>query len=76
MATSYRVVDRRPTAEGAQDIIIEGVKSPEAAAKDALGLDLVRSGSRKELVAQVYWTLGEGTNMVRLYNRVENPRRR
>lgn len=77
MSNSYRVVDLRPTAEGAADIVIEGVKSPEAAARQALGLDLVRSGSRKDLVAQVYWQLTpEAKNMVRLYSRVASTRRR
>lgn len=77
MATPYRVRDLRITDGGPPEIIIDGVKSPEAAVKKALGLDLVRSGSRKDLVAQVYWQLApEATNMVRLYARVENTRRR
>lgn len=77
MAHSYRVVDLRPDANGAGEVIIDGVNSPEAAAKKAFGLDLVRSGSKKDLIAQVYWQLTpEATNMVRLYARVESTRRR
>ena len=77
MAIPYRVLDLRVTDGGYPEIIIDGVKSPEAAVKKALGLDLVRSGSRKDLVAQVYWQLApEATNMVRLYARVESARRR
>lgn len=77
MATRYRVIDLRPTAEPDNETIIEGAKSPEAAVRDALGLDLVRSGSKKDLMAQVYWQLTpEATNMVRLYARVESTRQR
>lgn len=77
MPNSHRVVDLRPTAEPGAQTIVEGAKSPEAAAKQALGLDLVRSGSRKDLVAQVYWQLTpDSTNMVRLYSRVATPRQR
>jgi hypothetical protein len=77
MANTYRVVDLRPAADLAPDITITGVQSPEAAAKQALGLDLVRSGSRKDLVAQVYWQLApESKNMVRLYARVTPARSR
>lgn len=77
MPSTHRVIDLRPTAEAGAEILVEGAKSPEAAAKQALGLDLVRSGSRKDLVAQVYWQLNpDATNMVRLYSRVATPRRR
>lgn len=77
MSLNHRVRDLRPAAEAVIETIVEGAKSPEAAAKQALGLDLVRSGSRKDLVAQVYWQLTpETTNMVRLYSRVASPRRR
>ncbi|SEP65302.1 hypothetical protein SAMN05428969_0320 [Devosia sp. YR412] len=77
MAHSYRVIDLRPEANGAGEVVVDGVSSPEAAVKKAFGLDLVRSGSKKDLMAQVYWQLSpEATNMVRLYARVESPRRR
>lgn len=77
MANSYRVVDKRSAAEGSDSIIIDGVNSPEAAARKALGLELVRSGSKKDLVAQVYWQLApDSMNMVRLYSRVASARQR
>lgn len=77
MPNTHRVVDLRTGAEAGAETIVEGAKSPEAAAKQALGLDLVRSGARKDLVAQVYWQLTpDSTNMVRLYSRVATLRRR
>lgn len=77
MTNSYRVVDKRSAAEVSDSIIVDGVSSPEAAARKALGLDLVRSGSKKDLVAQVYWQLApDSVNMVRLYSRVATVRRR
>ena len=77
MATQYRVLDLRPALQDVQQLVVEGVKSPEAAARQALGIDLVRSGSKKDLVAQVYWQLApDSTNMVRLYSRVASTRRR
>lgn len=80
MPTRYRVIDLRPaTAEpaAAEEIIVEGAKSPEAAARQALGIELVRSGSRKDLAARVYWQLTpDAINMVRLYTRVATSRQR
>lgn len=77
MAQSYRVIDLRPDAQSADAIIVDSAKSPESAAREALGLDLVRSGAKKDLVAQVYWQLNaEAKNMVRLYSRVATHRRR
>jgi hypothetical protein len=68
MAISFRVVDLRTDNPDAVDIIIEGVRSPEEAAQQALGLRVVRSGSKKDLVARVYWQqVGQPLTMVRLY---------
>jgi hypothetical protein len=76
MANLYRVIDLRPDTQVAEDVV-DGVSSPEAAARKALDLDLVRSGSRKDLIAQVYWKIGlEATNMVRLYARAGGTRGR
>lgn len=70
MAISYRVVDVRTDIIEAE-IIIEGARSPEDAVRQALGVEVVRSGRRKDLVARVYWqSLGHPTTMVRLYSRV------
>jgi hypothetical protein len=70
MAMHYRVVDLRPQDTPEIDIIIEGARSPEDAVRRALGLEVVRSGSRRDLVARVYWQMvGQPLNMVRLYTR-------
>lgn len=64
----YRVVDLRSIIIDPTEIIVECSGLPEKAAKEALGLDLVRSGNRADLVARVYWQYpGSATNMVRLY---------
>lgn len=75
MAIKYRVVDLRETLQDSLDVVIENAKSPEDAASRALGLDVVRSGARKDLVAKVYWQpIGTPPNMVRLYRKaVDRP---
>ena len=71
MAITYRVVDVRSDVIDPSDIIIVGARSPEDAVQQALALDVVRSGQRKDLVARVYWqSPGQPLNMVRLYRRV------
>lgn len=69
MTRSFRVVDLRQDALVFDtDIIIEDVQSPEAAAREALGVEVVRSGAKRDLVAKVYWQpLGQPLTMVRLY---------
>jgi hypothetical protein len=70
MAISYRVVDLRKAVADDFDVIVEGVRSPEDAARQVLGIDVVRSGARRDLVARVYWqTMGQPLNMVRLYSK-------
>jgi hypothetical protein len=70
MAISYRVVDLRSPDTESLDIMIEGARSPEDAVRQALGLEVVRSGAKRDLVARVYWqTMGQPVNMVRLYSR-------
>jgi hypothetical protein len=69
LALSYRVVDLRTKVIEADEVLVEGVASPEAAAEKALGMRLVRSGAKKDLVARVYWQpLGQPVSMVRLYS--------
>jgi len=47
-------------------------KSPEAAASQVLGMDVVRSGAKRDLMARVYWQVsGRPLNMVRLYRRAD-----
>ena len=73
MSKSFRVVDVRSEALAADtDLIIDGVQSPEAAVREALGISVVRSGAKRDLVAKVYWQpLGQPLTMVRLYARTE-----
>ena len=70
MTMIYRVIDLRTGVDGPHQIIVEGENTPERAAKKALDLDLVRSGSKRDLTARVYWQVsGQPTNMVRLYTK-------
>lgn len=69
--TSYRVVDARSDKPISTEAIVQTF-SPEAAAKSALGLDLVRSGRKLDLAARVYWqNAGQPLSLVRLYLRAE-----
>ncbi|HEY0031871.1 MAG TPA: hypothetical protein VGB81_01250 [Devosia sp.] len=71
MTLAYRVVDLRPEPKNPEDVIIEGARTPEDAAREALGLRLIRSGSKRDLAARVYWQhVGQPMNMVRLYTKV------
>lgn len=73
MRKSFRVVDLRQDALLLDtDIVVEGVQSPEAAVRDVLGIQVVRSGASRDLVAKVYWQpLGQPLTMVRLYAKTE-----
>lgn len=73
MAKSFRVVDLRQDGPLVDtDIIVEGVQSPEAAVRDVLGIQVVRSGAKRDLVAKVYWQpIGQPLTMVRLYAKTE-----
>jgi hypothetical protein len=51
----YRVTDLRPEAENEFDIVIESARSPEDAAQQALGCEVVRSGAKANLIARVHW---------------------
>lgn len=71
MPLAYRVVDLRIDPSNGGDVIIEGARTPEDAAREALGLKLIRSGSKRDLAARVYWQhSGQPLNMVRLYTKV------
>ena len=59
MSRSFRVVDLR-------------ARSPEEAAREALGIELVRSGAKRDIAAKVYWQpVGQPLTMVRLYSKVD-----
>ncbi|MDB5473983.1 MAG: hypothetical protein JWP99_1286 [Devosia sp.] len=71
MTLAYRVVNLRVDPSTAAEFIIEGARTPEDAAREALGLRLIRSGSKRDLAARVYWQhVGQPLNMVRLYTKV------
>lgn len=70
MPFQFRVVDLTNDVIE-MDQIIDGAASPEEAGRVALGFDVVRSGTRADLVARVYWQpLGRPVAMVRLYRKV------
>ncbi|MFD2648842.1 hypothetical protein ACFSX5_13715 [Devosia albogilva] len=53
------------------DGIVPGINveavTPEEAVLRALGVEVKRNGTRRDLVARVYWHTPGNTNMVRLY---------
>jgi stage V sporulation protein SpoVS len=64
----YRVTDLRPEAEDAFDLLVDSARSPEHAAMQALGLEVVRSGTKANLIARVYWErIGQDELGVDLY---------
>ena len=69
--TEFRVVDLLGR-DGSAEFIVEAA-SPEAAAKKALGVDLVRSARKSLVRAKVYFRHpGTAPSMVRLYVRAED----
>ena len=70
-AGTYRVVDL--VRSEATPIEVIGVRSAAAAARQALGMDLVRSGNPRNLQAKVYYRNAYGVmTMVRLYRKVDD----
>jgi hypothetical protein len=73
MTINYRVFDARAIIPVPPDILVEA-STPEAAAKSALGIDLVQHGNPTDLVARVYWKRpGEALRMARLYSGNKDP---
>ena len=71
----YSVIDLQAEIIDPEPKIV-AASSPEKAAELILGVVLFRSGAHKDLRARVYWQVpGQPKNMVRLYSRVESPRR-
>lgn len=71
MATIFRVVDLR--SEAPEESTVDTARSPEEAARVAIGESLVRSGQQQDLRVRVYASRpGQPTSMVRLYRRVED----
>lgn len=76
MEKSFRVMDLRQAGPEAIDAVIDGA-SPEEAARKILGIEVVRSGSKRDLVAKVYWQpVGQPLTMVRLYAKIDDGGRR
>lgn len=70
MPNQFRVVNLSPAATDQCDQLITAA-SPEQAGSKVLGMELVRSGAKADLIAKVYWQNGDNaTNMVRLYRKV------
>ncbi|SMQ65770.1 hypothetical protein SAMN06295905_1312 [Devosia lucknowensis] len=71
--SEFRVVDMRRSEANE---LHQSAKSPEEAARLALGMDLTRAGVPRNLVCRVYWSDQPGsTNMVRLYQRATDRQR-
>lgn len=69
MATEYRVIDLQTETIDPQPKTVKAV-SREKAAELALGLELVRSGAKRDLRARVYCQQpGQPLTMVRLYTK-------
>jgi hypothetical protein len=69
--TIFKVVDLNSDAAGRDPQVVEGAINAEEAARKALGADLVRSGSKQNLRARVYYQKpGAAMTMVRLYTKV------
>lgn len=66
----FRIVDLRNGSDRAEYVVID--ERPENAAALALGLKLVRAGSPSRLICKAYWQSGDDTNMVRLYQALQD----
>jgi hypothetical protein len=71
MPLEYRVIDlSSPTIDPGERIVRS--TSPERAVMDALGVQVVRSGSKQDIRARVYFQHpGQPVSMVRLYSKVD-----
>lgn len=68
----FRVIDLQTEIIDPEPRIIQA-GTPEKAAELVLGVQLFRSGAKKDLRARVYWKQADGiTNMVRLYKPADN----
>ena len=64
---TFQVFDLRP-ATPTPPVEVQAA-SPEDAARQVLGQDVVRGGLPRDLVARVYWQNAGGKSMVRLYSK-------
>jgi hypothetical protein len=71
MPIQYRVIDLADPAIDPDEHLVRST-SPERAVMDVLGVEVVRSGSKRELRARVYFQHpGQPLSMVRLYSKSE-----
>jgi hypothetical protein len=69
--TEYRIIDLDVETIDPDEIVVRA-SSPERAVRDALGIDVVRSGSRRDLRVRVYFQHpGQPLSMVRLYTKAD-----
>ena len=69
MPTQYRVIDLASSAIDPDERIVQST-SPERAVLEVLGVEVVRSGSKRDLRARVYFQHpGQPISMVRLYSK-------
>ncbi len=72
MPHQYRVVDLARSTIDPDEVIVQA-SSPERAVLEALGVEVVRSGSKRDLRARVYFQHpGQPLTMVRLYSKLDN----
>ena len=70
----YRVIDLQTEVIDPNPAVVKA-STPEKAAEIALGVQLTRSGGRKNLRARVYFQKpGQPVSMVRLYTSSAHPR--
>jgi hypothetical protein len=53
----YRIIDLQVETTGPDEIVVSA-SSPERAVRDALGVEVVRGGSKRDLRARVYSSVG------------------
>lgn len=71
MSIEYRVIDLASSAIDPDERIVQST-SPERAVLEALGVEMVRSGPKRDLRARVYFQYpGQPLSMVRLYSKVD-----
>ena len=71
MPIEYRVIDLASSTVSPDERIVLSTR-PERAALEALGVEVVRSGAKRDLRARVYFQHpGQPLSMVRLYSKVD-----
>lgn len=75
MPIEYRVIDLASPAIDPTERVVRST-SPERAVMETLGIAVVRSGSKRDLRARVYFQHpGQPLTMVRLYSKVDQASR-